>query len=446
MIYGKRVEETITGRRICMDYTKGIFICTILAISLTFPLFGDDPPRVFTWEDCVREALVKNPNLVSAREKMNQSDAAVGITRAPMLPQISATAGATRDKTDVSGGTANTAASYSYGLTGKQLVFDGLKSVYDLKAAKSQADLARKDYELSMADTRLNLRSAFIELLRTQEALVITREIETRRKHDLDLVRIRYEGGNEHRGSLFSATADHEQAKADLSSAQRSVSLAKRKLCAAMGIPESDSIEAKGGLTLSTAYDTHPDFAQLAAKHPSVVRAALQIETAGYESSSAKMSYSPQIYGVASAQRTRTSSHSTTNLSVGVELTAPLFEGGMTMYTVSKAESAYRQAESDSLGVKYAVTGALEEKWNTLADAIDHVKVSKAYLDAANERSKIGEAQYSIGTISFDNWTILETNLVSAKKSYLESCAAMLVAEAQWIQSIGGGLEDETKR
>jgi hypothetical protein len=61
------------------------------------------------------------------------------------------------------------------------------------------------------------------------------------------------------------------------------------------------------------------------------------------------------------------------------------------------------------------------------------------------ERSKIGEAQYLIGSLSFDNWTILESNLVSAKKSYLEAGAEVLRAEATWIQSIGGALENETQ-
>jgi len=68
--------------------------------------------------------------------------------------------------------------------------------------------------------------------------------------------------------------------------------------------------------------------------------------------------------------------------------------------------------------------------------------VQNQYLGAAKERSTIGEAKYSIGLLSFDNWTIIENSLVSARKSYLEACAAVLRAEATWLQSIGGTLEN----
>ncbi|MFA7677794.1 MAG: TolC family protein, partial [Candidatus Omnitrophota bacterium] len=63
------------------------------------------------------------------------------------------------------------------------------------------------------------------------------------------------------------------------------------------------------------------------------------------------------------------------------------------------------------------------------------------FLEAAQERSRIGGSQYSIGLINFDDWIILEDNLVSAKKSYLNAQADVLIAEAQWVQAKGGTLE-----
>ncbi len=64
-------------------------------------------------------------------------------------------------------------------------------------------------------------------------------------------------------------------------------------------------------------------------------------------------------------------------------------------------------------------------------------------LTASTERSNIGEMQYSIGTLSFDNWTIIENNLASSKKSYINACATALSSEAAWVQSKGGTLENE---
>jgi hypothetical protein len=54
--------------------------------------------------------------------------------------------------------------------------------------------------------------------------------------------------------------------------------------------------------------------------------------------------------------------------------------------------------------------------------------------------------QYSIGTLSFDNWTIIENNLAAARKSYINAFASAMTAEAAWIQSKGGTLENEKKK
>ncbi|HQL41928.1 MAG TPA: TolC family protein, partial [Candidatus Omnitrophota bacterium] len=71
----------------------------------------------------------------------------------------------------------------------------------------------------------------------------------------------------------------------------------------------------------------------------------------------------------------------------------------------------------------------------------ERVGVEQKTLEASQERSKIAEAQYAIGFISFDNWIIIENDLVTAKKSYLQAQAAALLAEADWVLAKGETLE-----
>jgi outer membrane protein TolC len=67
--------------------------------------------------------------------------------------------------------------------------------------------------------------------------------------------------------------------------------------------------------------------------------------------------------------------------------------------------------------------------------------VRKNFLQASEERAKIAQAQYSNGLISFDNWTIIEDDLVQAQKSFLDAQANAFLTEAQWIQAQGGTLD-----
>jgi outer membrane protein TolC len=119
----------------------------------------------------------------------------------------------------------------------------------------------------------------------------------------------------------------------------------------------------------------------------------------------------------------------------------PIFEGGLRLAQVSKAQAAYRQAEADERSKRDSVVVTLEQAWADLQDAIGTVEVQHKSLEATGERSKIAEAQYSAGFIDFDSWTIIEDNLVKAKKSFLDARANALLAEANWIQAKGETLE-----
>ena len=72
---------------------------------------------------------------------------------------------------------------------------------------------------------------------------------------------------------------------------------------------------------------------------------------------------------------------------------------------------------------------------------MDKVQVQKKFLEAAEERANIAQAQYSSGLILFDNWIIIEDNLVQVRKSFLDTQADALVTEANWIQAKGGMLD-----
>jgi outer membrane protein TolC len=107
---------------------------------------------------------------------------------------------------------------------------------------------------------------------------------------------------------------------------------------------------------------------------------------------------------------------------------------------VSKAKAELNQAQADQISKRDIVVFALEQAWKEWQDAIDKVTVEQQFLNAAEERARIAQSQYSTGLVSFDDWSIIEDNLVSAKKSLLTAKADALIAEASWIQAKGGTL------
>ncbi|MFH0771040.1 MAG: TolC family protein [Candidatus Omnitrophota bacterium] len=399
--------------------------------------------EVLSWEDCILETRKNNPDLISSAESVKQENSLKAITASGLFPQIDTSLGASRAKTAGSSSASNSAAStYSYSVSGTQLIFDGFKKINDVRAASENVKSAQQAYRFTSSDVRLSLRSAFVNLLTAQELINVAEDILRIRQDNLNLITLRYQSGLEHRGALMTAEANFADANFGLSQAKRNLEFAQRQLTAAMGRGEFMPISVKGDFTVLQPAEEKPDFEDLVKTNPSVLEAAFKKNSASFGVKSACGNFLPELTSAAGAGR-RSSNWPPRGdqWDLGLSLSMPIFEGGLRLAQVSQAESLYRQRQADERSAYDAAIVNLERTWAALRDAVESVFVQRKTLEASEERSKIAEAQYSTGFISFDNWIIIENDLVTAKKVYLQSQANALLAEANWIQAKGETLE-----
>jgi outer membrane protein TolC len=394
--------------------------------------------KALTWEDCVKEALKNHPDLISGVEKVKQVEADRKITASAMLPQVTS---------EISGGRSKTAThpetdKYLYEVAGNQLLFDGFKAASDVGAASEIITAQQYDYAVVSSNTRLNLRKAFTSLLRAQELISLTEEIAKRRRQNVELIQLRYEAGREHRGALLTAKADLAEAEFEVAQARRNLSVAQRELSKELGQKKLLPMAVEGAFDITEVNRERPDFESLADTTPFLKELIAQKEAARWGLKSAKADFFPQVYLNASFGETAPDwPPRDDEWSAGVTLSFPIFEGGSRLARVAKAKSQLKQLQADERSGRDGVILTLEETWKTFQDATDSVSVRKKFLEAAQERANIASAQYSTGLITFDDWIIIENNLVNAKKAYLDAQANLLVAEANWFQAKGGTLE-----
>lgn len=415
-----------------------IVVLSLVVSCICLSLTEAGAQEVLTWQDCVKEALQNHPDLISAKEVVNQFKADKAITISTMLPQISTelSQGTSRSTQNI---TTNTS---SFGVTAQQLLFDGFKTPYDIATASKNVKSSQYNYDVTSSNIRLRLRTAFISLLSAQELLTITKDIAQRRKQNADLVQLLYDGGMENRGSLLTAEANLAQAEFNIVQSERAITVAQRQLSKEMGRAAASSIQATGNLEVTTVKQEIPNFEALAISNPFLENLTAKTEAAQYALKSAKAEFFPQIFANASAGRTDTDwplQHD--DWSVGVTLTLPIFEGGRRWAGVSKARAILNQAKADERSSRDGVLLALEQSWITWQNAIDTVAVQKQVLQATDEREKIARVEYTNGLITFDNWTIIEDNFAQAQTSLVAAQANAFIAEAQWIQAQGGTLD-----
>lgn len=429
--------KTLTHIIITMFFSAGFFVSQASAI---------------TWQECVSVALKKNPSLEIARQKVIQRKSDTGIATSPMLPQASAAVNAGSGKSKISNQDRSTALSttteddISYSLSVRQLIFDGLKTPNSAQAAKSAADASRYEYIVTESNVRLYLRQAFVRLLAAQENLSISKKILQRREENFKLVSIRYDAGKEHKGSVLKARANLSLAQAEFSRAMRNINLARIQLTSIMGITDDPSIVAQGDISTPHNEPGTPDFNTIAASSPLLQQMMELKKAAVYSSRSYKGEFFPSIYGYMTGGGSNNSSkQSRDSWSAGLEMSYPLSDGGQRYHNARKADSKIKEAQEEVNQTRLDILYTLSEKWYALQSAFDDIEVYRQYLEAAQERSKIAEAQYSIGQILFNNWTIIEDELVTAQKNYLSARSTALYAEAEWVQAQGGTFSHDIK-
>ncbi len=422
-------------------------ICLII-LAFSFVSYGSLlAEEILSWQDCIREASKNNPDLIAATEEIKQSQAAKAITASALFPQIDANLQASTAQTASSTtGKTSTADSYSYGVTGSQLIFDGLKTISDTKAASENITASKYNFKYTSSTVRYRLRSAYASLLKAQEALKITQEIYDIRRSNLELITLRYQSGLEHKGALLTAEADLANAQYQISQAKRSLEVAQRQITKEMGRTKFSPILVKGDFKVQETVKKKPDFEELVKNYPSLNQIIAQRNAAQFSLNSAYANFSPTLSGSAGANKSGSHwSPNGDNWNLGLSLSMPIFEGGLRLAQVSQAKAYFNQIKENERSVKDSAVLVLEQNWASFQDAIDNVGVQEKQLLATQERSNIAQAQYSTGFITFDNWIIIEDNLVNAKNTFLDAQANVLLAEASWIQAKGDTLEYEEK-
>ena len=395
--------------------------------------------EMLTWGACIQEAAKNHPDLIASGEEIKQSEAVKRQTASGLFPQVSASLSAQTAQS--SGQETNT---YGYGVSGTQLIFDGVKTINNLNAASENIAAAKQSFRFTSATVRFRLRCAFIDLLNSQEMSRITEEIYNIRRGNLELIVLRYESGLEHKGALLTAEADLADAQYGIAQTKRAVQVAQRDLVKEMGRKQLTPLYAQGDFQVKDSAKDEPDFELLAKNNPVWQQLVFRKRSAEFSLKSAYANFYPEITASAGASRSGDRwSPQDKQWDLGVNLSLPLFEGGLKIAQVSEARALVRQLEENQRSALDSSILTLQQNWAILQDALENVAVQNKALIAAQERSNIAQAQYAVGFVSFDNWTIIEDNLVKAKRGYLNAQAAALLAEAKWIQAKGEVLEYE---
>lgn len=401
-----------------------------------------------TWGACVNKTAKANPDIRAAVEQVSSSDSLAKAAYSGFFPQVTANANVTRGNSysfSQLGGVPlnlpagdNTVSSAS--LSANQNLFAGFKDASLVEQGAANRDLSRATLDSTKVQISYDLKSSFANLLYAQKYITLTEQIIKRRIENAELVELHFESGMENKGNVMLSDAFVGQAKYDKMVARDATDVSRQQLARVMDIDDSKEFEIVGNIPLATP-SAEPDLKQIATTTPQHRQSVAQEQVDDAGVSLARSNFFPtlDLTGTVSAQGNN-SFPDTSKRSLMLNIALPVFSGGNDYYNYKSAAAQYASSSYQRTSVDQKLLPTLKQAFRTYVEAAQKLQVDKAFLEAAEVRAEIARSKYNNGLLSFEDWDIIENDLITKQKTYLQSERDRILAEASWELAAGKGV------
>lgn len=401
----------------------------------------------------VAQALEGNPGIASAQARLGQAQAYLEAARGALYPQVDATAGAGRQRSDLAhlgeAGQGPQFNLYSVG-AGFAYVLDVFGAQRRaIEGAQAQVDVQRAVF----AGTRLAVAGyaagAVIARAASQAQLREASAVARLQRERLALLEVQYQAGVRAYGDVLAARADLAAAEAvEPGLAQRADQAAHLLAILAGATPGglADTGPAFEALQLPTRLPvTLP--AQLVHQRPDVAAAQAQAHAASAAVGVAAAAQLPGFeidasYGQAANTTRGLLERSGAFWSLGVNALAPVFHGGTLSARRRAAEAAWRGSMAD---YRQVVLGAFAQVADTLRALQHDAQLQEArdqHLEAAQTNAGLVAAAREAGLAGDVEWLAARIQAHQAQLEHIDALSQRLQDAVALFGAAGGGWSD----
>lgn len=395
-----------------------------------------------TWEKSVEEASRGNSELNASKSSLQAADYQSTAAYANFWPQVSGTLEYNRSSAlaSVSNGfITNAKNAYSVTLNASENLFNGFQDKAKVAQADANAGVALATLNTTRAKVSFDLKSAFAGLVYAQNNIKLSEDIVKRREANLHLVQLRFESGRENSSSVLLSKAYLEDAKYALLQARNQLDTARAQLARVLGRDDDASFEITGNVPTKNPPDG-ANLRNLALETPSYRQSLAQEESADAGIVIARSGFFPTLNVTGLTGKTGPEWYpDSSRWSVGASLTLPIFNGGKDLYGTKAATQTWKAASSTRANTLRLSFQTLKSNHSAFVEAVQKLEVDRTYQDASIARERIAKQKYNNGLLTFDDWDIIENDLISRQKAFIQSERDRVLAEAAWEQALGKG-------
>jgi outer membrane protein len=411
--------------------------------------------RVLTLDEAIQTARTHQPDLRQVHANTDAARAVADEARAPLLPQITATAGYERGTANFifrpgvpvtnAGSSANTTTYnfFSSGITVYQLLYDFGQTSQRWRSQQASAQAAA-ELEFSTAQQLdLTVRATFFGARANRALAAVAREAVANLLRHLAQTQAFVSAGTRPDIELFQARADLASAQVQSINADNNYSQSRALLNQAMGIEgpiDYDVADQSLGPTPGEDAPTEEMLVEALKARPEMASLADQVRAQQLSLSSVRGQYAPSIAAVAGAVEGGAEADTQSwNAQVGISLTWNLYQGGFTDASAREAEARIRNLQAQLDTERQQIRLQVEQVRLALAAA--KASQGSAREAEANARARLASAEgrYRTGIGNIIELSDAQVAMTAASTQVVSADFQLATGRAQLIEALGRG-------
>ncbi|WP_229168584.1 efflux transporter outer membrane subunit [Bradyrhizobium altum] len=398
----------------------------------------------------MESAQLYNLDIAVAIAQIVQADAQAGVSGAALLPSISGSANAERQKVATGsssslGGSSGTFSQYSLGLSASYIVDFWGKNRATLSASEESATVARYNREVVALTTMATVANTYFQVLAAQDQIKATRRNLAAAERILALIKSQFAGGTASQLDLSQQEALVATQRAAIPPLE--VTLGQNTAALALLVARAPAdFSVRGGSTtqISVPRITPGMPSELLYQRPDVRQAEAQLAASNFSVDAARAAFFPQIQltgttGFQSAALASLFAPGAWYYTLAAGLTQPLFDGFL---LESQLKLAKGQQLQNLQAYRKAVLSAFADVEKALIALQKYTLQERLQSDVVASSRKafeVSETQLRGGTVNLI--TVLQTQqtLFTAELNLVSVRLNKLLAASSLFQALGGG-------
>ena len=376
----------------------------ICALILVLPALAQEPRRL-TLDEAKAAAIRNHPRVRAAQATARAAGFVPAQIRSAYYPSLAAnlTGAGAQSGTAVAAGNVTTSSLYSRAASGvwaNQLITDFGRTGKLAESAHFRAGAQQENVTLTRAQIQLQVEQMYYRALLSQSVLRVVQQTLAARRLTLKQVTALAQSNLKSTLDVSFADVNVSQAELDLFRAENDIRSAFAELAAAMGNDRDEQyalVDEPMPGPLEASADTL--VARALRDRPELASQRLQFDAARSFAASERRLWLPSvgIIGAAGALPTRDDRLRGSYSAVGLNVSIPIFNGGLFSARRGEAEEKAEAANQQVKDLEIQVARDVKVAWLNATNAYRRMDVTARLLDQATRALHLAQARYDLG-------------------------------------------------